>query len=418
MLGLELNEGSGEAVRQLVKDEIAERTELDFKREIYGTKKDDPRELAADVAAMANAVGGVILLGVDEQDSVASALVPIEAEKRDSELRRIHEIVAQRVAPVPVIYTEWIDVDGGGVIAIVIPPSRGAPHAVGRDGSPTNPYLCWPRRDGTRKRYLSEFEIADAYSVRARQVRGDRQRLRDVADDVERLLDRTDDRVWLVGAVVPSLPGSFRLSEWNSERIHQDLISPWMRVPAEQRFDQWHPTNHAPRLRRLRLHTGNPDPFKRQVGELHTDGSAALAAPVAQRTDRFREWTDDVAVASEWVFRKLFGVLGGLVFLSTSIAGARGADSTLRLSLNAAGATVGSFYLGGSTFEALDTAVGEDIVLERTVDLDAASDPNGYRLLLASVAGDLWNGMGWQACPYLTIDGEITQQGHQFFGKR
>lgn len=423
LLGRDLGEGSGPAIQRLVDDGIAESRVLEFKREVYPSSKEDKRELATDVAAMSNGGGGVILLGVDEGDSVAAAIMPIPASDRDTELRRIHEVVAQRIAPVPVIHVEWIAVDGGGVIAIVAPPSRSAPHAVGRDGSPTNPYHCWPRRDGTRTRYLGEFEIAEAYSTRARLLRSDQTRLGGATDDLERLLDTGDERVWLTGTLVPSIPGSFQLADWDRQRIFGEISQPWSSLASEQRISPGHLPDSLPRLRRLRLGDGKITPTARPVVELHTDGTVASAEPVSASNDvEFavtglppvpgREAQPQTGVPDQWVFRYLCRVLGGLVFLSGTVAGGSGADSSLRISLNANGARIGR-WSGGSRFVPLEDQVGENLVIELTFDLDAASDPSGYRALLGTIASDLWNGMGFPRCPYISRDGHVTDGGRE-----
>src|SRR3954454_13275286 len=62
----------------LVDAATEEDPQLDFKAGLYGTSGSYRREMAADIAAMANDRGGVILLGVAETDGVATGLPGVE----------------------------------------------------------------------------------------------------------------------------------------------------------------------------------------------------------------------------------------------------------------------------------------------------------------------------------------------------
>ena len=64
--------------------EAREDEDLDFKQ-------------AGDIAAMANRRGGLVLIGVREDNGVAAALTPVALS--DPEEDRMHQITAQLVAP-------------------------------------------------------------------------------------------------------------------------------------------------------------------------------------------------------------------------------------------------------------------------------------------------------------------------------
>lgn len=59
---------TAEHIETLVRDRVPESFDLDYKSTLYGTSDADKRDLSGDVAALANTAGGVILLGVDEDD--------------------------------------------------------------------------------------------------------------------------------------------------------------------------------------------------------------------------------------------------------------------------------------------------------------------------------------------------------------
>ena len=85
-----------EHLSRLVTENVREDADLDFKLKRYG--KDDKQELAADIAAMANARGGLIIIGIRENDDgVALDTEPVELT--DEEEARIRLIAASNIAP-------------------------------------------------------------------------------------------------------------------------------------------------------------------------------------------------------------------------------------------------------------------------------------------------------------------------------
>jgi predicted HTH transcriptional regulator len=87
-------------MRRLVEERVQETFDLDFKRDLYGNSDGAKRELAADVAAMANSGGGLIILGIDEDEHACAQAAP-GALADDADVTRILQIVGSLVAPVP-----------------------------------------------------------------------------------------------------------------------------------------------------------------------------------------------------------------------------------------------------------------------------------------------------------------------------
>src|SRR5690242_6197424 len=85
------------AVDRLVQGRVPEDADLDFKQPLYGTSDTDKRNLASDVAALANAVGGVIVLGIRDDNGQAAELTPVQLS--DGEEVRMRQIVASNVFP-------------------------------------------------------------------------------------------------------------------------------------------------------------------------------------------------------------------------------------------------------------------------------------------------------------------------------
>ncbi len=158
----------------LVKNEVRESQQLDFKRDPYAPNDDGKREMLRDIAAMANAFGGEILLGIDESgDGVASEVVGISEGEQvatsivSSCLNNIDERVNVRTWPIPLK-------SGRQVVLIQIPQSLRSPHMITFRG--LNQF--WRRHD-RQKSPMSSGEIREAC------VRGEM-----LAEKLERFLDK------------------------------------------------------------------------------------------------------------------------------------------------------------------------------------------------------------------------------------
>ena len=83
----------------LVDSQASETRTLEFKQALPGMKGDDRREFAADVSAFANSLGGDIVYGIRDEDSVAAELVGLEAGSRDGEVLRLTQILRDSIEP-------------------------------------------------------------------------------------------------------------------------------------------------------------------------------------------------------------------------------------------------------------------------------------------------------------------------------
>ena len=148
VFGTTLDGLTAEHIESLVGNAIEEEFDLDFKRDLYERNDQKKRDLAGDVAAMANTAGGVILLGVEDQDGRATAAPGVDLS--DEETRRMLQVVASLVAPMPVFDINLVpqaDSTTRGYYVIAVPRSPSAPHAV-----LINDALRFPKRNGTTTR--------------------------------------------------------------------------------------------------------------------------------------------------------------------------------------------------------------------------------------------------------------------------
>jgi hypothetical protein len=290
----------------LIAGGIAEDFDLDYKREPYGQGDSAKRDLATDVAAMANTAGGAILIGVAEDEHArAASLSPVSLA--DEQLRRIHQIVASGVAPVPAI--EIAMVPGAspdqGVMAILVAPSDNAPHAVSMNSG-----WRYPVRQGATTRYLSESEIAAAYDNRRGSALARRQALDQVWSECTDTLD-TLDFAWLGMCLVPVRPGraAHDSAAWRTfdERIRQ--VRPMWIHGGNESISQtavgqgWFGANGG---------TNANDETQWVAWRLYQDGSAFLA--IVGGTTRTRDGITSNLIIDE---RLAGGLLGGIPAIAT-----------------------------------------------------------------------------------------------------
>jgi len=72
---------------------------VDYKRDVYGSKDEDKKELLKDVSSFANTLGGDILIGVDEDKGVPTGIPGITIPDVDKEKLRLEGIIRQGLEP-------------------------------------------------------------------------------------------------------------------------------------------------------------------------------------------------------------------------------------------------------------------------------------------------------------------------------
>ncbi len=148
-------------LKLLQTNEIEEGLTLEFKRELDLSDRPKKAEAAKDVSALANAVGGQIIFGVDEIDrgdgaKVAGPIVPlVDAELLD----RLRNILNSSIHPRPRFNLRRVDVPGGyALIADVFP-------SLGNDLHMVTGFkdLRFHKRNSNGTFVMSEPEIRESY---------------------------------------------------------------------------------------------------------------------------------------------------------------------------------------------------------------------------------------------------------------
>ena len=117
---------------QLVANQVAERRDLDFKRDLHGRKDAEVKEFLADVTSLANAQGGDLIFGIEEEGGIAVALRGVEVTDVDAEILRLESSIRSGVDPRLIgLRTQWVPLASGkGALVIRVPAGLAAPHRV------------------------------------------------------------------------------------------------------------------------------------------------------------------------------------------------------------------------------------------------------------------------------------------------
>lgn len=215
-----------EGLRALVREVPAESEWVEYKsKHDILSKKPKPasatrperlpaQERAKDVCAAANGRGALIVYGVEDEKKDADPekrMNPFEGTDNSSDLiDNIRRNIRQFATPVPLfdVFAVPQTTGDGFYIAVVIPPSPLAPHAVVADSGDSRKALHYHLRHPGEShiRYLTEYEVAQQYQLRARRQEERREHLTRLWNDGARAL-RTPS-VWLAVAITPEFPAA------------------------------------------------------------------------------------------------------------------------------------------------------------------------------------------------------------------
>src|SRR5581483_4382480 len=81
-----------------VQEKWPEGKTVDYKRDLYGSRDEDKKELLKDVSSFANTQGGDLLIGVDEDRGLPAAIPGVGVDP-DKEKLRLEEIIRRGIEP-------------------------------------------------------------------------------------------------------------------------------------------------------------------------------------------------------------------------------------------------------------------------------------------------------------------------------
>lgn len=143
---------------------IGEGYVLDFKAK----PTDDTFEIAKDVAALANAFGGTILVGAAEKGNRVTRYLPLTEQVAQTAEGNYHQAIRDRCQPAPQLSIDHIAKDGGLVMAINVWPAPGQPIGVrllngevhaGNKPKQLQNVFYYPQRVGSNTRDLEPEQL-------------------------------------------------------------------------------------------------------------------------------------------------------------------------------------------------------------------------------------------------------------------
>jgi len=146
---------------QNLKDrQIAEGKFIEYKRELPGPTDSDKKEFLFDVSSFANAAGGHLIFGIEEEGGVPKTIPGVNVPDPDAEIRRLESLILDGIEPrIPGLELRFIkNKHAMQVLVIRIPKSWILPHMVIFKG--TDKFYC---RNSAGKYRLDVTELRSLF---------------------------------------------------------------------------------------------------------------------------------------------------------------------------------------------------------------------------------------------------------------
>ncbi|WP_197515187.1 helix-turn-helix domain-containing protein [Mycobacterium sp. 1245805.9] len=203
MFGTDMANLNSTVIQAAIDRNESEDLDLDWKEADY--PRNEGFELAKDVTAFANTIGGIIVIGVRE-DGAGRATEPRPFDVPTGAAERVISILGSRVSPLlhGIEVREIPAGDDLGYLLIVVPRSPDAPHAV-RDQQ-RGSGLHYPIRLGRVTHHLREYEVAARYRDRYASQSQVVSRVEEVHRDGQSHIT-TWTSPWLTVSLAPRITG-------------------------------------------------------------------------------------------------------------------------------------------------------------------------------------------------------------------
>ncbi|HVX23321.1 MAG TPA: ATP-binding protein [Acidimicrobiales bacterium] len=387
---------------------LVEDTDLEFKSAPYEMTEGGRKELANDLAALANGGGALLVLGV-EQDSagLATKLVPLRESDLDIGLWA-DQVSASRVHPSLTIGYRAVALSEGLVHLFSIPPSLHAPHCVASAET-----LRYPVRNGRQRHYLTESGVADRYQRRFIGL-SDRSRALDeelaAAEDV---VNRAEGKfqIWLKLALVPDVPGEIPLRGELTREWEEWVPKVLKDFPAYN--DQMSRYHVALGFRSLIVHDSLDSRIDhwRLGGRLELDGAGVLAFGYLGDPEQHINTGGHRILYDEFLIGDLINGLGLLTQHCLRAGGNGNAQVAATVEVPSGGLVVGQprWSIQGMLE---GTRVAEGVGISRhTISADACAQPGRDRLAAVRLlAGDLLSAFGQPEPLQITDELQLVKQ--------
>lgn len=120
----------------LVEDKVSEKRTVEYKRELPSENYDNKKEFLADISSFANASGGHIIFGVQEENGLPIAVSGVAIDDPDKEILRLENLIRDGIEPrLQGVLVRGISLSSGMYAFILrIPRSWSKPHVVNYRG--------------------------------------------------------------------------------------------------------------------------------------------------------------------------------------------------------------------------------------------------------------------------------------------
>lgn len=365
---------------------------------------------------MANSSGGVIVLGVEEDEHAIATATP-GVELGDAERTRMLQILASGVAPLPAL--DILPVPSAGDPArgwwvLAVPRSTRSPHAV-----VVNDAFRFPVRNGTTIRYLSEPELAAEYRRRDQRAGELTTRLADVVTGSLARVDR-DHGPWVLIASVPEHPGALEISQGQWRQMQQQLAS-------RDLFDTGRSGAHFEWVRTGRgKYTVGDGPYPNSAlphygyAELHTDGTGLYAVELVDMAEARRQHNQmpEDPMADQMVSDEMLAlsILTGLRRLASHARDTTGAAGSATVQVHLVPSPGRAVLIGHTRqFGCADSRSGNSVpdaaVAESAAALDELAEPGPALVAVAArLLDEVGTSFGIPEMGQLSLDGEIRRR--------
>jgi hypothetical protein len=425
VFGVEVEHATAESIQKLVDDEVVEASDLEFKSALYRRPNNDSKEsskkdsdFAEDVAAMANAGGGVIVIGVAEDSETGRAKETCRVSIAEEEESWFRNKICSCIFPLPSVQIKSVrladDKASGesGFWLIIVSDAGLAPHAVLKNGK----YLTYPTRPGRGNYFLSESEVATRYRNRFESDRKREARLHRLIEDGRDRWRSWSSGPWIELALVPAVAGSLTIRRDVLTKLEGELY------PKSEADRLWGP-NDAPtsrigfrHLHVSRLNQANQSPALMTptlLLELHHDGAIYWACRLRFKpTDQgpFVIFEESLAMAfGQLLFKappfvRSNGNLRGEALLKATVI--KPPQGKMTLSLKGTFST--SNQHAGAELE-------QDAVLERMVNLDDIDESGARGRFLYELLNDFVQAFGQDRTTCIDENGALNWLNQEGF---